>query len=500
MEIVTVKAGEGTAGVETGGDRTLKSNSPTDQAPPAPAVDPAAPAPATPTEAELEARRNEVMASMWGGKPAQAEPPATTPAPAPAAPAPAPAPAAAPATATVPTAPEEPSIEQTIRQTAEAVSTEIARKIQPAQAEPQPEPEPEEVELTPEDARDYAVFERMGQKDPSLAGKAEEFKKFSLARYEYEAKWVAENPGRQFNPDDAEHEEFYKQQPEFPREAYDDARIAIMVDEQVEQKVAAKLAPIEHEKALAAAMPQIVAQVNSQVYTLVEKVDPTLAALLKEGDQINLSKANTDRIMAADPIASEVLDQMIKAEALPMLSALERSLLPGNELQPAKNPLHRKIAGYVEQFEAEMKKAPEAQQIRNGRKFMPISDRDAAIERIEKGRATAQAKQESIDRLQQQYWSTSIDDVETVIVNDVAARAKQQIEQLDRMAQRKYKPTAPAPVATPTAPPVPALPAQPTRQKPPGVVAASDAVDTTRQGQAGSKSVGEIAVETHWRK
>ena len=504
MEILTVEAGKGSAGVETGGERTLQEQKAVNTPP---AIDPnAPPEPVTPdpTEAELEARREEVMASMWGGKPAAPAPAAAAPAaatpPAPAAPA-----AAAPAAPAVTPAPATTTVDEAIKKTAEAVGAEVSRVIA-AKAEPQAaaEPQPEENALTPEDAKDFAIFQRMGQDDPALAGKAEEFRKFSLSRYAYEAKWLQDNPGRTFNPDDTEHEEFYKQQPDFPEDAYENAKISTMVDEKVEQRLKAtldpKLAAIESEKAMEKAMPTIVQQVNKQVYTIVEKVDPALAAMLKTGDAIDLSQANTDKVSEADPIASEVLQHLVLTEALPMLDALEKSLVPGHELRPDKNPMHRQIAGYVEKFEASLKSASESEQIRDGRRFLPIMERDSMIQKIESGKGSKQERQAAIEQLQQRYWSTTIDDIETAIVNDVSERAKKQIAQLDAIAQRKYKPAASRPVAQPAAAPTHIPAVIPSREKPPGVIGSSDAVDTTRPGVPNGKSQGEIAVETHWRK
>lgn len=499
MEIVTVNQGEGEAGIQTGGDRTLVEQKPVAKAQEAPET-PETP-PAEPTEAELEARREEVIASMWGGKketPATT-PPAATPPAAPVTPA-ATTPPAAP-TAAAPAA-TPPTTEQVIKETASAVAKEVTRAISEQKPATPSAEAPVELEMTPEDQRDLAIIQRMEADNPKLQGKADEFRKFALSRYEYEAKWLRDNPGRTFNPDDAEHEEFYKGQPDIDTDAYEQARIDLMVDRKVEDR----LRPIEEEKIIEKAMPVIAQQIQKNVYAVVEGVDPALAALLKNGDSIDLSDARVAKISETDPIAARVLDAMIKTEVLPMVSALERSLLPGksNQLNPRENPLHAKIASHVLAFESEMKAKPVAEQMRDGKQFITREEYAAREREINRGPGTPQNKAKALNDLNSAYWRPDVDDIETVIVRDVAKRAKEQIKDLDDLAAKKYKGGAPRQAATPTA--EPHVPEDPRpagfigRQKPPGVPSSSDTVDTTRGGPAGQKSFGEVAVETHWRK
>ena len=500
MEIVTVNQGEGEAGIQTGGDRTLveqKKAQATPQTPETPETPPA-----EPTEAELEARRAEVIASMWGGKnetpaAAAATTPPAAPAAAPAAPAPAAPAAPAPAAPATP-----PTTEQVIKDTASAVAKEVTRAISEQKPTTPPAEPPAEPEMTPEDQRDLAIIQRMEADNPKLQGKAEEFRKFALSRYEYEAKWLRDNPGRTFNPDDAEHEEFYKGQPDIDTDAYEQARIDLMVDRKVEDR----LRPIEEDKILEKAMPVIAQQIQKNVHAMVADVSPELAALLKNGDQIDLSDAAVAKVAEADPIAARVLDRMIKTEVLPMVAALERSLLPGsaNRLNPRENPLHAKIASHVLEFESEMKAKPVAEQVRNGKQFITREEYAAREREINRGPGTPQNKAKALNDLNSAYWRPDVDDIETVMVRDAAKRAKEQIKDLDDLAAKKYKGGAPRQAATPAAEPHQPEDPRPAgfvgRQKPPGVPSSSDTVDTTRGGPAGQKSFGDVAVETHWRK
>src|SRR6185295_4983751 len=174
------------------------------------------------TEAELQQRRKDVEAAMWGPKPkpAPAAPePETTADAAPPALDEGGAPAAAAPAAAAPPAPAPVDTDALIAKTAAKIGEEVGKAMdrQPAKPEPEPEAEPE---LTPEDARDAEIIAKMEELDPSVKGKAEAFKAFALRRYDYETAWREKHPGATFNPDDAEHEEFYKGQPEIDPDAF----------------------------------------------------------------------------------------------------------------------------------------------------------------------------------------------------------------------------------------------------------------------------------------
>ena len=500
MEILTVEQGKGEAGIETGGERTLVQQTPTATAPP-PTPPPDDKAGAQPlTETELEARRAQVIASMWGGKkevapPAPSTPPPSTPPPAEAVAAPAPAAPATPPPAETPPAATPPTTTEIIQQTAKAVAEAVkgTQGERPAAA-PTPEPADLAETLNDDDLKDLAVFQRMESMNPAMKGKADEFKRFAKARYDYEAEWAKKNPGTPFNADDPEHEAFYKTQPDYDEDLFEEARVAIIADQQVEKR----LRPEREKAMLDQAKPVIEQNLQKRIHAVLEQAKPEFAALARNGEQIALTQEAIDKMMAADPIAGGVLDNLMRSEVIPILAALEHSMLPGHALQPG-HPVTARVDAYLDQFEKKLGSAPANERQREGREFITIAEKTQKQQAIMDGPGNQIAKQKALKKLDVQYWVATIDDVETMLVADVAQRAKAQIELLDGLAQKKYRPAAPNPGAVNGVPP--SAPTPPNRAKPPSVSGgSSEAVDTTKTGAAGAKSFGEIAVETHWRK
>ena len=151
--------------------------------PPKPAVEPEK-VKVPETDAELEERRQNVMASMgWRPNPKKESPPAAAPAATadepPAAQA-EPA-AAAPAATTPPAAPlpapAPVDAQALIAETGKKIGDQVARAIEEAKPAAKVADEPVTPELTPEDARDLEIIAKMEEVNPASKGKAEEFKK-----------------------------------------------------------------------------------------------------------------------------------------------------------------------------------------------------------------------------------------------------------------------------------------------------------------------------------
>lgn len=506
MEIVTVETGKGEAGIVTGGDRTLQ------EVPTTAANSQTSEVKLPETDAELEARRNNILRSMgWGG---EAIPAATTPA-APASPAtpetPAtPAAPAAPETpaATAPAAPATvaPTTEELINRTATAVGDKVAAALAKEPAQPTPAT-PAAPEMTPEDVHTYQVIQKMEALGTAPKGHAEAFKAFAFKRYAYEAQWLADNPGKDFDPDD--HDEFYKAQPDIDEQSFEAAKIKLLVDQEVAARINAEVAPklqaIEAEKALEAARPVIATNVGNRVVEMVKKVDPAIGNILVVDGKINLSKDNIDRVFAADPIAAPILNRFIMEEVHPMVVALEMSILPGQpKLNPLQNPLHAEIAKHVHKFEDSIIKGPESGKVRDGRQFLTSAQYGNRVENIMNSSMPADMKTQKMQELEAGFWMVSIDDVQTVIVADAAERARKQIDEIEGMAVKKYgkpaaAPATPAPAPTTPAPVTP-TPATTQRQRPPALSSSPTPVDTAPPGAAKSKTFGETATETHWRR
>lgn len=496
MEIVTVEPGSNNLGAELTADRQLRDNSPAN--PQKPEIKPL-------DDAELEKRRQSVAESMGWEKPKEepkaAEPAATeNPAP-PAAPAAPVAPAATeakPAEQPAPPAEVEPAkpVEEIIAETAKAVGdqvTEAMRREEPVLETPL-------ETLSPEDEEAYAIILKMEELRTAAAGTAEAFKKFALARYAYQDKWEQANPGRTFDANDSEHEEFYKAQPQIDDDKYEEAKIALRVDRTVEERVNKALAPIREQAVMNESKVLLANAVQDRIVEMLKAVSPEVTAIAVVNGRLDLSADNVAKITDADPIAASVLEPMLLNELRPLIVEIEKTTIPGlnYRLDPTRNQVHAAIADYVGKLEQKLAKSKET---RGGKKFISIAnynERMAAIEAV-KSPAAKKAKAEALDR---EFFYVGPDDIETFIVESLSERAKAQIHQMDAIAAKKYKKNGspPAPkqdaqptVATPPQPPTPSVPA-----RPPSMGSQTDAVDAKPNNQTAAKNWGETAVKTHF--
>lgn len=472
------------------------------------------------TESELEARRASILASMWGPTPPKAAAPPAEPKPDPDESAPTaggtpPADPAAPKAETTPTGPVTPAAPPTvdaqalITETAKKIGDQVGRAIEDSRpsAPPAPVAAPE-PELTPEDTRDAEIIAKMEELDPTLKGKAEAFKTFAQHRYAYESDWRAKHPGAAFNPDDPEHEEFYKRQPEIDPDAFESAKVEVLVDKKVSQR----LKPVEEkaeadqrrtkaDQAIAAQATTITENIKTAIRTTVTEVNAEVGAMLKDMNPIALKPEELDKLVDADPIVASVMGPIVQNELVPMLVELEKTDVEGADyaLDPRNNRVHAAIAGYVEQFETDTA----AKQVqRDGKTFLPLVRMTQMQNEITASKSAPDVKERRLNELFDRHWTTTVKDVKGFIVSSISQRAKAQVEQLDGLARRKYKPeakTANAKTAAPAPQPEPVpVPATNGKPKPPAVASQATVVDTSRAGKPSEKSFGQIAVETHW--
>ena len=509
MEIVTVPAGTADAGVQTGGERTLQSQTKPDAKGDKGKVK-------MPEDAELETRRQTILSSMgWGAPP---EVPAKTPEtkveepPAPAEPAPAPAAPAVVAPA-APAAPVVSDQDALIAKTAKAIGQEVGDKVAEAVKDSRPaapEPAKEAVPtLTPEDEQAYAIAKKMEALKTAPAGTAEALRAFFFKRYDYESEWLKNNPGQEFDPKDPAHDDFYKAQPEVDDDAYEAARIEMLVDSRFDARIETEVKPVLNrmtaEKALESARPVIAKSVGNRIVEAVTMVSEELGKILVVDGNISLNKETIDKLTDSDPIAARVLDPIIVNELRPMVVALEMSILPGQpQLNPRDNALHAEIAKYVTKFESDLSSGPESGRVRDGRQFLTTSQYNHRIENITGSSMPQAMKEQKLKELHDAHWTASIDDIQAVIVRELSARAKREIDELDGVAKKKYGKAAPASASPPVAQPEPPQPAPPPtppqRNRPPAINSAPTPVDTSVPGAAKNKTFGETAVESHWRR
>lgn len=494
MEIVTVEPGQNNLGAELTADRQLQDAS--RAATPKSEIKPL-------DDAELDKRRQSIVESMGWEKPKE-EPATPVETPADAAPAvPASPPVEVPAepiapvvTPAAPAAKTDKPVEEIIAATAKAVGDEVTNAIRREEPTIETPSEP----LSPEDTEAYGIIQKMEELGTAKRGTAEAFKEFAFARYAYMDKWEKANPSRTFDPNDSEHEEFYKGQPQIDDDRYEEAKVALRVDRTVEDRVNKALAPIREKAVMEESKVLLATAVQDRIVQMIKAVSPDLAAVAVVNGRLDLSADNIAKITDSDPIAASVLEPMLLEELRPLVIEIEKTTIPGlnYRLDPSRNRVHADIADYVGKLEQKLSKSKET---RGGKRFITIADYNARLSEIQAMKSPAAAKK-AADALDREHYYVGPDDIETFIVETLSERASKQIQQIDSIAARKYKkdakPAAPKTDAQPsnTPAPIPAPATVPAR--PPSMGSQTDAVDARPNNQAAAKNWGETAVKTHF--
>ena len=469
------------------------------------------------SDAELDARRQQIADSMWPNNRRPAPAPTATPlaaSPVVETPAVAATPAAAAPAAPAPaeSAPQ-PNTQEIINQTARAVATEIAKGMPKVEPQAQPEP-PAQQNVTPEDAAELEIFARMEELKTVPAGFAGRMRAFMLSVYPYQSAWEAKNQDRVFNPEDDEHEEFFKNQPDYAQSDYDAAKLDIEVDRRMEKKFAERVKPeldqLKQEReqkvkqqAMAEAAPAIEAQLHARTLSLFNKVNSDYVRHISpDGKRVDFSEESAKRFQEAQPFASDVLQPMVMEQLLPVIVELERSAVPKAEYQIVPS-----VAGYIQslvaKYEAQMSKKPESERNRNGRTWITLAERNQAIDRIEREKISDDAKAAKMKQFDDGHIYATIDEIEDFAVESFATEARAKIEKFVRLSEKEHSRGgngAPRTAATTTATPVgqPAVQPKPAnglpqRERAPSVDSASEVVDATRPPGGGPKSFGETA-------
>ena len=102
----------------------------------------------------------------------------------------------------------------------------------------------------------------------------------------YKEAWIKDNPGAEFNPNDAEHEDWVNaNMPEFDDRDFDDARIEtrakrLMVDQ--EKKYMSELDSVRSEVAEANMKTELQEGANGSIAEIVSNIDESYLKMIQE--------------------------------------------------------------------------------------------------------------------------------------------------------------------------------------------------------------------------
>lgn len=378
--------------------------------------------------------------------------------PAKAAEAPVSPPAAAPAVAAPPAQPSEPPKKApakarkatpettvdpaTIASAAATAATEAVLRSQGVRKEPEP-PNPA-ADLKPDDRSDYEVAMHMAQIDPKYKDAPRIILEQVGRAEDYAARWEEANPGKVFDPNSEDHDEFFATQARpWTNSEFEDAKIDMLADRKIKKLMGdqnSRMEQITEDSARVDLAPV--------VDNAFRKSAATLAKLMGDDIHETVTKGGFDALDAQDPVMAHAITATL-AELHPFIEAAIQIDDPRRRIRiDPSNPAHQNWNEVVLSGEARCA----GQKLPDGRLFAKRSD----FVRMNEAQ-------------QKRHWFLTSDMIIQGALEYAAEMAKKEItthkERLEKMGYvRKAAPAAPASGApatqSPPSTPAPA-PAEP---------------------------------------
>lgn len=339
---------------------------------PAPAPSPTpAPAPAAPEPDPNGEGKAPLVDLIGNALRFRKKPDAAAPAPAPAAPAaaappdpePAPAPAAKPTTVKARKAAPAPIDAGKLVREATSAAVEAALKVtQPRQ----PEVNPALDALSDEDREDYEIAQHMARINPKYADAPKQLLDQMQRATQYAANWEAANPGKTYDPEDEEHNEFFATvRHPWTAAEFRKAEVDMLSDRKMaefKKQNESQLADINRSAGRAELAPKV-----NQAFT---NAGAQLAKLVGDDVFKAVTTGGIDALDQQDPIMAKALAGAL-GDLHPFVEAVVQIDDPHQRFAiDRKNPAHAQWCKVVETGEAQCA----GQVLKDGRVFATRAD------------------------------------------------------------------------------------------------------------------------------
>jgi ribosomal protein L7/L12 len=340
--------------------------------------------------------------------------------------------------------------------TAAEIAAAAAEGVARGMAKPVTEKEPEKPAATLKEAdqRKVAVLKKMeelyGEANPKYKGISGRYSESIIALQEYAKKWEAEHPGKTFDEEDPEHEEFFKlHDVDWADEDFDDARIAEAADRIVDQRLKPtqkELEALQRENRLNKSQAEIKLAQDDAARTFWSKFGEGYGDIVDANGNVNSVKL--EELAKSDP---ERLRVMVNAaRAIDVEAAEIHKLYAGLVENDVKgNPAHRNINAFVASMEQALMKRPIQERTNEeGKDFLPA------------------VKYWNLTKAEREkYWTFTEQDVKYMRVTDIASAVQKQIAEQEaafvRWAKARGLPIEEAPAASDASNGAAAVPPEP---------------------------------------
>jgi len=254
--------------------------------------------------------------------------------------------------------PKKPEVRKPEEKPAPVIDTakladDVAERLAAKAAKQQPEAKADpDADLTAGDKHALRVAKFMAEQSQDMKGREGEYRAFLKAEKDYLAKWQRANPGKDFDGEDDEHEEFYSTStPSWSDgDEFRHSETEMIADEKVTRKLAAHTAA-ETKR------------------TTAERIDGNATRAANLGAKAIFEAAGVkvktfDELSEADPVAAEAVEA-VGGETASLMATAEQLLTPATPHRASKdNPLHAslmvKVSGYEKEMLAARTESPES--------------------------------------------------------------------------------------------------------------------------------------------
>lgn len=237
------------------------------------------------------------------------------------------------------------------------------------------------------------------------------------------------------------------------------------------------------------------------------------AILMKDGKPM-VDQAASEKLSEEDPVAYQVLLKWteklnLSVQAMETLARYPEAPKKKVQLQYSKGSMSPAdtVVEDADEFESRMLKLPKEQTTLNGKTLISQEEYFKEGNKIQGSRLSDDKKREALERFTDKYYCLGVDEIRAGLSMLYAERAREEINSLNEIVNRKVKKTAPVapqeppkPVETPAAAPVATPPEANNKSHSPAVVSRSDVPDPTRPIVATKAEDLQIIHNTFFRR
>lgn len=300
------------------------------------------------------------------------------------------------------------------------------------------------------DKRKLQVLKQMEEDNTAPKGTAEKTLRFWEKEAEYQERWEAAHPGEAFDENADEHKVFYERnEVTYDTDEYENSRDNLVKKEtlkETEGKQTQENKKAKRVQEFREAQKRINEDSQDAVMDMIESAAPELAELMGKDGERALSKEVTEKMIAKDPVVTEILQET--AEALAVLTIELHRLTQFDDvypIDPTKSlPLnvsgrrihpHAELVSFMHGLEVEMLKMPPDQTMRGKQRLVSNTAFEKEYNRIAGNAALdGTAKKEAVAKLNASYYTLTEEDFRRGLIAQYADSAKREIEKFTKRA------------------------------------------------------------------